>query len=157
MNSLERRLDVRDHAVVVVAEGVGQELMRTGLQGGTDDSGNVKLNDVGVFLRDSILGSFNEKGKSCTIKYIDPRYTIRSLPACGIDAEFCLALGQHAVHAGMAGRTNMVVGVWNRLFTHVPIPLVTSGRRQLDPQGEDWQLVMDATGQPERMITGADL
>jgi 6-phosphofructokinase 1 len=76
---------------------------------------------------------------------------IRSQPANSIDAQYCLVLGQHAVHAGMAGRTNMLVGSWNNRFVHVPIPLAVATRRHLDPRGEEWQRVLEATGQPASM------
>ena len=85
-------------------------------------------------------------------KYIDPSYTIRGLPANSMDSGYCLVLGQHAVHAGMAGRTNMMVGFWNHAFTHVPLPLVAQGRKHLEPGEEVWQRVLDATGQPWQMV-----
>ena len=75
------------------------------------------------------------------------------MPANSIDAEYCLLLGQHAVHAGMAGRTDMVVGFWNQHFTHVPIALTVSSRKRLEPRGEIWQRVLEATGQPASMAS----
>jgi 6-phosphofructokinase 1 len=108
----------------------------------------VKLADIGLFLRERIARHFAARGKEMSIKYIDPSYSIRSLPANSIDAEFCLALGQHAAHAGMAGRTDMMVGYWNQRFTHVPIAVATTQRRRLDPQGPVWQRVLEGTGQP---------
>ena len=84
-----------------------------------------------------------------TLKYIDPSYTIRSVPANAYDSAFCLLLGQNAVHAGMAGRTNMVVGFWMGTFTHVPIPLAVSKRKKVDPDGWVWSSVLTSTGQPK--------
>ena len=148
--SLRRRLDEKHHAVVVVAEGAGQDLLgKTGAE--YDASGNVKLGDVGVYLRDEIRRYFGELSIPVDVKYIDPSYIIRSLPANSMDSEFCLMLGQDAVHAGMAGRTDMVVAFWNRHFTHVPIPLSVAARKQLDPEGAIWQGVLKATGQPASM------
>ena len=86
-----------------------------------------------------------------SLKYIDPSYTIRSVPADANDSAFCLLLGQNAVHAGMAGRTNMVVGFWVNEFTHVPIPMATSKRKKVDPEGWVWNSVLTATGQPREM------
>ena len=150
LSSLRRRLDEKHHAVVVVAEGAGQDLIGTA---GTeyDASGNVKLGDVGVFLRDEIRRHFGELSVPVDVKYIDPSYIIRSLPANSVDSEFCLMLGQDAVHAGLAGRTDMVVAFWNRHFTHVPIPLTVAAGKQLDPEGAIWQGVLKATGQPASM------
>jgi 6-phosphofructokinase 1 len=83
-----------------------------------------------------------------TLKYIDPSYTIRSQPANPHDTTFCLSLGHNVVHAGMAGRTNMVVGFWNHQFVHVPITLATSSRKKIDPSGRLWSGVISSTGQP---------
>ena len=98
-------------------------------------------------MKERIARHFAERGKKTSIKYIDPSYAIRSLPANAVDAEFCLALGQHAVHAAMAGRTRVMVGHWRQRFVHVPMRLVIAGRRQIAPEGELWQRVLDATGQ----------
>jgi 6-phosphofructokinase 1 len=107
----------------------------------------VKLKDIGTFLRDRIVAHLAAKRIDGVVRYIDPSYTIRSLPTNSFDAQLCLALGQHAVHAGMAGRTDMLVGVWNQRFTHVPMPVAVAARRQLDPRGELWQRVLESTGQ----------
>lgn len=151
LSALERRLAHKHHAVIVVAEGAGQDLIDSAGEIGRDESGNIRLKDIGMFLRERMGRYLKDRGVKATIKYIDPSYSIRSLPANSVDAEFCLALGQHAVHAGMAGRTNMLVGFWNQRFTHVPIPLAVATRRQLDPKGDIWQRVLEATGQPSSM------
>jgi 6-phosphofructokinase 1 len=152
LDLLERRLGEKRHAVIVVAEGAGQELLQAEGPPERDASGNVKLRDIGVFLRDEIAAHFAGRGKPVPIRYIDPSYTIRSLPANSFDAQLCLALGQHAVNAGMAGRTDMFVGTWNQRFTHVPIRLGIASRKRLDPCGEAWQRVLDTTGQPPSMV-----
>jgi 6-phosphofructokinase 1 len=151
LNALERRLNEKHHAVVVVAEGVGQDLLQDPKHLEHDPSGNVRLKDIGLFLHEKIEAYFADRGRDMTIKYIDPSYIIRSLPANSLDSEFCLMLGQHAVHAGLAGRTNMMIGYWNQRFTHVPIPLAVASRKVLDPNGETWQCVLESTGQPARM------
>jgi 6-phosphofructokinase 1 len=148
---LQRRLELKQHAVVVVAEGAGQDLLQNAAQD-RDASGNVKLGDIGVFLRDEIRRHFAKSNLPVDVKYIDPSYIIRSVPADANDSEFCLLLGQHAVHAGMAGRTNMVVSFWNRNYVHVPNPIAVATRRQLDPCGEIWRGVLEATGQPAAMV-----
>jgi 6-phosphofructokinase 1 len=144
---LGRRLDDRQHAVIVVAEGAGQEhLAESG--SGFDASGNRQLGDIGVYLRARIREHFADAGRPVSLKYIDPSYLIRSLPANSFDSALCLALGQHAAHAGMAGRTNLLVGTWHTRFTHVPLRLAFEGHRQIDPGGVVWQRVLEATGQP---------
>ncbi len=147
LSLLERRVEARGHAVIVVAEGAGQE--HTAHKGpARDASGNPALADIGSFLRERILEHFRSRGIVAAAKYIDPSYLIRSLPANAFDSALCLTLGQHAVHAGLSGRTDMLVGTWGGRYTHVPLPLATSERRQLDVEGAVWQRVLEATGQP---------
>jgi len=145
--ALDARLAARRHAVIVVAEGAGQEHVRAAAEE-RDASGNVRLRDIGAFLRDRIRDDFARRGVPVDVKYIDPSYTIRSLPANVMDSEFCLTLGQQAVHAGMAGRTDMVVAFWNQRFTHVPIAAAVAARKRIDPRGELWRAVLQTTGQP---------
>ena len=144
LRSLEKRLKQRGHAVIVVAEGAGQELLAA--------SGNVKFGDIGIFLRDAIKEHFNRIGQEINLKYIDPSYVIRSQPANVHDAAFCLLLGHNAVHAGMTGRSNMVVGFWNHQFVHVPISLATRERKKIDPDGWLWNSVIATTGQPRKIL-----
>jgi len=149
LSALQDRLERRRHAVIVVAEGAGQDLMATSQE--RDASGNVKYGDIGAFLRDAIHHHFKRIGTSITLKYIEPSYTIRSVPATAHDSAFCLLLGQHAVHAGLSGRTNMVVSFWNHQFTHVPISLAVSERKKIDPESALWSSVIASTGQPGDM------
>jgi 6-phosphofructokinase 1 len=144
------RLRRKHHAVIVVAEGAGQDLMdETGAQ---DLSGNVRLGDIGFFLKSHIERYLEQTKLDFTLKYIDPGYTIRSMPANPSDSVFCLLLGHNAVHAGMAGRTDMVVGFWKNKFTHVPISLAASERKRIDPESRLWKNVLASTGQPTEMI-----
>ena len=149
LESLKDRLESRSHAVVVVAEGAGQGLLEKVPE--RDESGNIRYGDIGVYLRDEIKAYFKKINMDLTLKYIDPSYIIRSIPANAHDSAFCLLLGQNAVHAGMAGRTNTVVGYWKREFTHVPIRLTVSERKCIDPTGRLWNHVLAATGQPRDM------
>jgi 6-phosphofructokinase 1 len=146
---LETRLERRKHAVIVVAEGAGQDLMNEDL--GTDASGNQKLSDIGLYLKDRITQHFESKDVPCSLKYIDPSYVIRSVPASPQDSVFCSRLAQNAVHAAMAGRTSMLVGRWHGEFVDLPIHLVTRGRRRVDPNGELWLSVLECTGQKAHM------
>ncbi|MFA6957455.1 MAG: ATP-dependent 6-phosphofructokinase [Thermoanaerobaculia bacterium] len=145
VDSLEKRLDHRGHAVIVVAEGAGQDLLEAA--GGTDASGNRKLGDIGTFLRDRIREHFAKKQIELNLKYIDPSYTIRSLPAEASDAAFCMLLGQNAVHAAMAGKTNVVISSWHGEYTHVPIDAAVTRRQKIDPKSWLWGSVLGSTGQ----------
>ncbi len=149
LESLEERLATRHHAVVVAAEGAGQDLMEEELE--RDASGNIRLGDIGVFLKDQITNYFKQAGMEVTLKYIDPSYTIRSMPACPPDSVLCLMLGHNAVHAGMAGRTSMVVGYWKGEFIHIPIAAAVSKRKEIDPKDKLWTGVLSSTGQPREM------
>ena len=147
--ALRERLERRKHAVIVVAEGAGQDLMKT--IGDRDASGNILHSDIGIFLRDAIKDHFKKTGMEITLKYIDPSYTIRSVPANPHDSALCLLLGHNAVHAGMTGRTGIIIGFWNQHFTHVPIPLAVAERKKIDPEGWIWSSVLSSTGQPRDM------
>jgi 6-phosphofructokinase 1 len=149
LGALRQRIERRGHAVVVAAEGAGQDLMEKTAE--RDASGNVKYGDIGIFLRDAIKSYFQRAGMEINLKYIDPSYMIRSVPANPHDSAFCLLLGHAAVHAGMSGRTNMVVSFWNHSFTHVPISLAVSQRKKIDPKGMLWSSVLASTGQPREM------
>lgn len=150
--ALEARLERRGHVLVVVAEGAGQDLLDS--EAGTDASGNAKLGDIGIFLKGKIGEHLSSRSIEHTVKYIDPSYTIRSVPANPNDCIFCGFLGQHAAHAGMAGKTGLLIGVWNNLFIHVPIELAVKKRKQIDPQGILWTSVLESTGQPKSMTNG---
>ena len=149
LNCLHERLHRRQHAVVVVAEGAGQDLLH-GEDNKTDASGNVKLEDIGPFLRDRITEHFKKVRFPCSVKYIDPSYIIRSVPASPPDSVFCLRLAHAAVHAAMSGRTRMVVGIWHGRFVHLPMPLAIHRRQTVDTQGDVWQSVLESTGQPRQ-------
>jgi 6-phosphofructokinase 1 len=149
LSALEKRLESRKHAVIVVAEGAGQNLFKTGKNKKKmyDESGNIRLHDIGLFLKDAITTYFKQKNISITLKYIDPSYIIRSLPANSNDHVFCNFLGRDAVHAAMTGRTNMLIGHWSNHFVHIPISLSAGKRKQVDPHGKLWLNVLEATGQ----------
>ena len=145
--ALHRRMVERHHAVVVVAEGAGQDLLAG--ENGVDKSGNRKNADVGVFLRDRIQAYFKAKDTEVNLKYIDPSYIIRSVPANSQDARLCDAYARHAVHAAMAGKTDLIVGDWHGVFVHVPIPLAVASRKKIDIESDLWHAVIAATGQPQ--------
>jgi 6-phosphofructokinase 1 len=144
--SLRTRVERHGHAVVVVAEGAGQDLLVS--DGLRDASGNARLGDIGQLLRDAIVADFDAVGAELNLRYVDPGYAIRSVPANPYDSVYCLRLAQAAVHAAMAGRTAMVVGRWHGRFVHLPIALATGSRNQVDPDGDLWLSVLEATGQP---------
>ncbi|HPS59120.1 MAG TPA: ATP-dependent 6-phosphofructokinase [Spirochaetota bacterium] len=153
LQHLEKRLADRQHAVICVAEGAGQDLMDKDVNGVEKDaSGNIKHKDIGIFLKEKIEQYFKAKKIEITLKYIDPSYIIRSAPPVPNDSIYCAQLGQYAVHAGMAGKTDLVIGQWNNNYTHVPIELAISKRRKINPNSRFWFSVIDATGQPERMV-----
>jgi len=150
LEALRQRLEARAHAVIVVGEGAGQDLLPKSVE--KDASGNRLLGDIGVFLRGKIRDHFARIGMKATLKYIDPSYTIRSVPANPRDSAYCLLLGHHAAHAGMTGRTNMLVGYWKHRYTHVPLAMAVSRRKQIDPDDRLWSNVLSCTGQPRTLV-----
>ncbi|MCC6353850.1 MAG: ATP-dependent 6-phosphofructokinase [Verrucomicrobiae bacterium] len=147
--ALKRRILTRGHALVVVAEGAGQDLFQADV-GGRDASGNVKLGDIGLFLRERIASCFKADGIDAPIRYFDPSYIIRSVPADSEDAVLCDLYARNAVHAAMAGKTGLVIGCLHDHFVHVPIEMLARQKKCLDPDGPAWHAVLATTGQPPR-------
>ncbi len=153
LKHLEERILRRKHAVICVAEGAGQRhLVEDASSRKRDKSGNIVLEDIGTFLKNRIKEYFDGRGIEANLKYIDPSYIIRSTPANPTDSVFCALLGQNAVHAAMAGKTDMIVGQWNNVFTHLPIELAISSRKKINPKSRFWYSVLQATGQPVSMV-----
>jgi len=150
LKSLEQRVKDRGHAVIVVAEGAGQELMASTRQ--FDASGNPKLGDIGTYLRDRITEHFKEKGLDATVKYIDPSYMVRSSPAIATDSAYCERLGNNAAHAAMAGRNKVLIGMVHGHYVHIPVKAAVSKRSYVDPEGALWRDAVDATQQPPVMV-----
>ncbi|MBA4396620.1 MAG: diphosphate--fructose-6-phosphate 1-phosphotransferase [Syntrophus sp. (in: bacteria)] len=151
---LEQRLLKRNHCVILVAEGAGQDLMHQEDEHiETDASGNLRLHDIGPFLKNRIENYFRKKAMDVNLKYIDPSYTIRSVPANASDSIYCGAMGQYAVHAGMAGKTGMLVGLMKDEYVYLPLKMVASGAK-VSPEGNVWMRVLASTGQPPSMKNG---
>lgn len=153
LQALEDRILRRKHALVVVAEGAGQNLLAQEGEGEQrkDASGNLKLKDIGVFLKEKVAAHFTSSEIDVSIKYIDPSYIVRSLPSTPSDSMYCQQLAHNAVHAAMSGRTGLVVGYWQSAFTHIPIDAAVSSRKVLDTEGDLWLSVLQSTDQPRRM------
>jgi 6-phosphofructokinase 1 len=149
LEALRHHIGQRKQAVIVVAEGAGQDLMQVIDE--KDASGNPRFGDIGLFLKEKITDFFAHRRMEINLKYVDPSYIIRSVPASPQDNVYCTRLAQAAVHAGMSGRTNMLVGRWHGSFVHIPFDLVTHGRRRIDPNSDLWLSVLETTGQPARM------
>ncbi|MDT5182261.1 MAG: 6-phosphofructokinase 1 [Mycobacterium sp.] len=151
VRAARQRIERDGYVVIIVAEGAGQNLLAEEAE--WDASGNRRHGDIGTFLRDKIRETFGAQGISVSLKYIDPSYMIRSLPANARDANFCLRLGHAAVHAGMAGKTDIVIGSWRRRLTHVPIPMAVSSRKKVDTNSYLWQTVLSVTGQADDLLS----
>lgn len=147
LEHLRRRVSEHGHAVVVVAEGAGQEHIEQE-DPGRDASGNIRFGDIGRLLRRTVIEHFADHGMEANVKYFDPSYAIRSVPANPFDSAYCLRLSQAAVHAAMAGRTGIIIGRRRRRFVHLPMSLAVSTRNLVDTAGDLWMSVLEATGQP---------
>ncbi len=149
LSLLENRLAARRHAVIIVAEGAGQNLLPE--SDATDPSGNRKLGDIGLFLKGEISRHLESRNIPYTLKYIDPSYIVRSAVAVPTDSVYCSRLGNNAVHAAMSGKTEMIVGLVNDRFVHIPMEIAVSRRKRVDPDGPLWRDVVESTHQPVRM------
>jgi len=146
---LEKRIADRQHALIIVAEGAGQDQLPPTNK--TDRSGNKVLGDIGLYLKERINRYFEEKGVEVNLKYIDPSYIIRSSRADATDSYYCSRLGSHAVHAAMSGRTGVLVSLVNTYYVNLPMEAVISKRNAVDPEGSLWRDVVDTTRQPALM------
>lgn len=144
---LQRRLERKQHAVIVVAEGAGQHLMPKN-DSDIDASGNVRKADIGTFLKERIGAHFKQAGLPINVRYIDPSYAIRGLPANTEDAVLCDMLARNAAHAGMAGCTGLIIGMLHNRMIHVPTTMATDGRKMVELNGVLWKAVLASTGQP---------
>ncbi len=151
--ALEKRIAKKGHAVVILAEGAGQEHLRNFDEKyrDVDPSGNKKLGDIGIFMRDQIIHYFEEKSDPINLKYIDPSYIIRSQPANPNDSLYCSQLANNAVHAAMAGKTGVLMGLIHSYHVHIPIKMAVSRRNYIDPNSSLWRGVLESTGQPVLM------
>lgn len=154
LKALEKRIKERGHAVILVAEGAGQDILRKDDSNhATDASGNIRLKDIGLYLKHEIEKHFHDIQLEINLKYIEPSYMIRSVPANASDSIYCSSLGQYSVHAAMAGKTGMLVALRGDEYIHLPVSAAISGR-QIDPEGNVWMRVLEATGQPAVMSKG---
>jgi 6-phosphofructokinase 1 len=145
---IRKRVKEKKYAVVLVAEGAGEDLLEATAEKEAG-SGNKKLPPIAEFVRDKILGYFKEHGEEIRMKYIDPSYLVRSVPANAADSLYCTQLAQNAVHGAMAGFTGFSVGLVNNKVVYIPIPqLVATSPRTLDPYGTIWEKIVAMTGQP---------
>ncbi len=152
---IEERLKRRGSCVILVAEGAGQKFFEN--EENLDASGNKKLSDIGVFLKEKIDEHFKKRGIGTVIKYIDPSYIIRSCPPTPSDMYFCSQLAQMAVHAAMAGKSGMVVGLVHNKYVHIPMELATLQRKRINPHSQLWHSVLEATGQSIFMKNSCDV
>jgi 6-phosphofructokinase 1 len=147
--ALKQRMLSKSHAVIAVAEGAGQNLLASD-KAERDASGNVKLKDIGPFLGEKIVAFFKADKMPVVLRYFDPSYQVRSRPANSEDALLCDLFARNAVHAAMSGKTGVVIGFLHERFIHVPIELLATHTKRLDPASGWWRSVLAATGQPER-------
>lgn len=147
--ALKERILKRSHALVVIAEGAGQELLEKD-ENQRDASGNIKIKDIGIFMREQIEVFFKKENIPIVMRYIDPSYLVRSSPANSEDSILCDQYARNAAHAAMAGKTGLVIGFLHNQFIHVPIDLITSRKKSMDPEGFQWHAVLAATGQQSR-------
>jgi 6-phosphofructokinase 1 len=151
LTALKKRIKSRGHAVILVAEGAGQDILRNNISPmEKDPSGNIRLLNIGLFLKNAIEDYFKEIDLEINLKYIEPSYLIRSVPANASDSIYCNSLGQYAVHVGMAGKTGILVALMKDEYVHLPLNTVTSSRK-IDSQDNTWLRVLETTGQPPSM------
>jgi len=147
-------MKTQKHAVIVVAEGCGDTMIKS--SGAVDAGGNKLLADAGLWLKDTITARFKELGLPLTIKYIDPTYMIRSLPANAFDSTYCSNLAQNAVHAAFAGYSGVTVGKVSERYVYLPINAITMQKgRRVNPHGRWFARLVETTRQADFRPEGA--
>jgi 6-phosphofructokinase 1 len=151
----------KGHAVVVVAEGAGEKEIlaeqraaatAASAAGGAcfDAGGNALLPEVGPWLKAKLSAYLTERGCRPICKYIDPSYMIRSVAAHAADAEYCMLLGQNAVHGAMAGFTGFSTGLVNNRMAYIPISAITANSpRKMNARGRTYERLLQITRQPD--------
>ena len=139
---IKNLLALQGHAVVVLAEGAGQEYVTS--SGGTDKGGNPILGDIGKWFVKRLKAEMR-----CDVKYIDPTYMVRGITANAHDSIYCTVLGQNAVHGAFAGYTGISIGMVNTHAVFLPIPRLIERERLVDPDGRMWHRLLTSTGQPD--------
>jgi len=154
LENLRRIVSKKGHAVVIIAEGAGQDMLAdfAAKYRDVDASGNKKLGDIGIFMRDLIHDFFKDQEIPATVKYIDPSYIIRSQRANPNDSIYCSRLANNAVHAAMAGKNKVLMGLIHNSYCHVPIERAVSKRNVIDPYSSLWRSVLEATSMPALMV-----
>ncbi len=150
LENLKKRILDRGHAVILVAEGAGQGLLEKSER--VDASGNIRLQNIGEFLKSEMKEYFSNEEIEVNIKYIDPSYIIRSAPANPNDSIYCSRLGAHAVHAAMTGKTQTLISLVNNKYVHIPIKVAVAERNRVDTEGSLWRDVLENTRQPYSMM-----
>ncbi|OMO64670.1 hypothetical protein COLO4_31954 [Corchorus olitorius] len=150
---LEQRLKDKGHAVVVVAEGAGQNLIpRSDAQKQQrDESGNLVFLDVGAWLKSELQQWWarDHPQELFTVKYIDPTYMIRAVPANATDNLYCTLLAHSAIHGVMAGYTGFVSGPINGNYAYIPLTDVAQAKNQVNTNDHKWAWVRSVTNQPD--------
>ena len=144
LQAMKKKLLKTGSALIVVAEGAGQELLLSDDK--TDESGNPILVDIGKYLSQEIVKFCQKQKLACDLKYIDPSYIIRSVPANTQDTIFCGNLGKNAVHAAMAGFTAVVSSIWHGVYCYFPLVLALE-KKHLNLNGKTWTDVLELTRQ----------
>ena len=136
----------RAHAIVVLAEGVGELFKQRQVKlGGQPVSGK---NFAGE-LRDFLQGGLKDPlGRVVDVFVNQPRHNIRAVPANAYDQIYCARLGALAVDNALAGYTDVMVSQWLTEYVLVPLELVALGKKSIPPGGMFWKQVVSSTGQP---------
>lgn len=150
---LEQRVKENGHAVLVVAEGAGQDVIprNDAQKEERDESGNLVFLDVGSWLKSELKKWWerDHPGELFTVKYIDPTYMIRAVPANATDNLYCTLLAHSAIHGVMAGYTGFVTGPINGNYAYIPLTDVAQAKNEVNTRDHKWAWVRSVTNQPD--------
>ncbi len=142
----DTRLKEKHHCVIVVAEGAALGVSDVKL---VEEGKDPRSVDIGKWLKGQIEAYAKEHNQSVILKYIDPSYMVRTVPANSVDRQFCSVLAQNAVHGAMAGFTNFTCGIIRGISVNLPISLVAEGEKnRIMYEDRGWQRLLASTNQP---------
>ena len=138
-----QRMQVKEHCVIVVSDGA-----RFSVKDYKTSNGR-PVEDIGLVIKKEIIEKSEELGIEVNLKYMDPTYVVRAVPANEYDCNLCAKLAESAVHCAFAGFTNFSVGMINNKPCMIPLEkMCGKSERKVEFNSDDYLMLLASTGQP---------
>ncbi len=138
-----QRIQIKEHCVIVVSDGA-----RFSVKDYKTTNGK-PVEDIGIVIKKEIIKKSEELGIEVNLKYMDPTYVVRAVPANEYDCNLCAKLAESAVHCAFAGFTNFSVGMINNKPCMIPLEkMCGKSERKVEFNSDDYLMLLASTGQP---------